>query len=90
MTPILRVYAFHCTRPKHPLQSLVSRRYYSRRRDALASRSFADVGLPEHVVKKLHRAFPNVQRPTAAQKAFIPALLNGNDVLLADTTGSGK
>ena len=38
----------------------------------------------------MRRAFPNLARPTEAQATFIPAILNGKDILLRDSTGSGK
>ncbi|KAH8102524.1 hypothetical protein BXZ70DRAFT_787331 [Cristinia sonorae] len=45
--------------------------------------TFQNLGLPRHAVTKL-------QRPTVAQRKFIPAILEGKDILLSGTTGTGK
>lgn len=52
--------------------------------------SFDELGLNRSVVAALQEAFPNVQHPTNIQRQFIPALLQGRDILLKDRTGSGK
>ena len=52
--------------------------------------NFEDLGLHPPIVAALRRAFPNLARPTEAQAKFIPAILNGKDILLKDSTGSGK
>ncbi|EIN14121.1 P-loop containing nucleoside triphosphate hydrolase protein [Punctularia strigosozonata HHB-11173 SS5] len=51
---------------------------------------FEAVGIRPPLAIALHAAFPNVQNPTEMQAAFIPAVLQGKDVLLADSTGTGK
>jgi hypothetical protein len=52
--------------------------------------NFEDLGLHLPIVSAMRRAFPNLARPTEAQATFIPAILNGKDILLRDSTGSGK
>jgi superfamily II DNA/RNA helicase len=52
--------------------------------------AFDDLGLHPPILAALRAAFPNVHYPTDAQAKFIPAILNGKDVLLKDATGSGK
>ena len=52
--------------------------------------TFDDLGLHPPILAALRTAFPNVQYPTEAQEKFIPAIISGKDVLLRDTTGSGK
>ena len=51
---------------------------------------FEALGVSQPVANALREAFPNVQVPTITQTEFIPAILNGKDVLLKDKTGSGK
>jgi superfamily II DNA/RNA helicase len=52
--------------------------------------SFEVVGLRPALVDALHKAFPNVERPTPLQREFLPAIDDGKDVLLKDATGTGK
>ena len=52
--------------------------------------SFSRIGLSLPLEKALHKAFPNVQYPTAIQRKVIPAIYKGHDVLLKDATGTGK
>ena len=52
--------------------------------------NFEDLGLHPPIVTALRHAFPNLGRPTEAQAKFIPAVLDGRDILLRDFTGSGK
>lgn len=52
--------------------------------------SFEAIGIDRMVARALGSAFPNIQQPTAAQAQFIPAVLQGKDVLLKGETGSGK
>ena len=52
--------------------------------------SFEAIGIDRMVARALGSAFPNIQRPTAAQAQFIPAVLQGKDVLLKGETGTGK
>ncbi|KAF8640823.1 hypothetical protein AX17_000472 [Amanita inopinata Kibby_2008] len=59
-------------------------------REIRESASFEDLGLHPPIVAALRKAFPNVKAPTSMQADFIPAILDGNDLLLRDTTGSGK
>lgn len=51
---------------------------------------FALLGIRKSVRAALHEAFPNIRSPTACQTAFIPAILQRNDVILRDRTGTGK
>lgn len=62
-------------------------RYISSRHNGT---SFASLGLRPPVVNALQAAFPNVKEPTNVQAQYIPAVLNGQDLLLKDSTGSGK
>lgn len=52
--------------------------------------SFTELGIREPISKALQTAFPNIETPTDVQSAFIPAILEGKDVLLKDATGTGK
>ncbi|KIJ40177.1 hypothetical protein M422DRAFT_257010 [Sphaerobolus stellatus SS14] len=51
---------------------------------------FAALGIRKSLRVALHEAFPSIQTPTACQKEYIPAILNGKDVILKDRTGTGK
>ena len=51
---------------------------------------FEELGLHPPIVTALRRAFPGVVYPTEAQTKFIPAVVEGKDVLLKDFPGSGK
>ncbi|KAI5123775.1 hypothetical protein M0805_000364 [Coniferiporia weirii] len=51
---------------------------------------FRELGIRDPIVAALGKAFPDVQRPTLSQAEFIPAILNGQDVVLHDETGTGK
>jgi len=46
--------------------------------------------LRKSLVEGLLRAYPEVVAPTAAQTMFIPAILEGKDLLVKDDAGSGK
>jgi len=52
--------------------------------------SFEELGVDHHVLKGVRRAFPHVEMPTPLQSNFIPAVLEGRDVLIKDNTGTGK
>jgi superfamily II DNA/RNA helicase len=52
--------------------------------------SFEALGIRSSLATAVRAAFPNVQRPTEMQAEFIPAVLHGKDVLLTDSTGTGK
>ena len=52
--------------------------------------SFEDLGIDHYVLKGVRRAFPHVEVPTPLQSNFIPAVLEGRDVLIKDNTGTGK
>jgi len=60
---------------------------HSARHDRL---TFEDLGLHPPIIASLQAAFPHVRYPTDVQARFIPAILEGKDVLLKDVTGSGK
>ncbi|KLO09330.1 P-loop containing nucleoside triphosphate hydrolase protein [Schizopora paradoxa] len=51
---------------------------------------FRELGIHDVVSRSLEKAYPNIRRPTLAQAEFIPAILDGKDVLLQDATGTGK
>lgn len=55
---------------------------------ATAEPSFAAVGVSQTVLKNLHLL--NITTPTAFQTSFIPTLISHSDLILKDTTGSGK
>lgn len=42
------------------------------------------------IVEAIRIAFPHVQKPTSIQAQLMPAIVQGQDVLLRDETGSGK
>jgi superfamily II DNA/RNA helicase len=48
------------------------------------------LGIRPAIVAAIEVAFPNIQFPTESQKKFIPAIMEGYDVLLKDDTGTGK
>jgi superfamily II DNA/RNA helicase len=52
--------------------------------------SFEELGVDHYVLKGVQRAFPHVETPTPLQSNFIPAVLEGRDVLIKDNTGTGK
>lgn len=52
--------------------------------------SFEELGIDHYVLKGVQRAFPHVETPTPLQSNFIPAVLEGRDVLIKDNTGTGK
>ena len=52
--------------------------------------SFEELGVDQHVLKGVRTAFPHVETPTPLQSNFIPAILEGRDVLIKDNTGTGK
>ena len=52
--------------------------------------SFEELGVDHYVLKGVRRAFPHVETPTSLQSNFIPAILQGRDVLIKDNTGTGK
>jgi superfamily II DNA/RNA helicase len=51
---------------------------------------FAGLGLSRPVRLGLKSAFPDVAKATDAQAAFIPAIIQGKDVMIKGHTGSGK
>ena len=51
---------------------------------------FRELGVRETLVGAVHSAFPDVGHPTLSQAEFIPAILDGKDILLQDETGTGK
>ncbi|MGH8032654.1 MAG: DEAD/DEAH box helicase, partial [Luteimonas sp.] len=55
---------------------------------AIASASFADLGLPEHLLKAL--ASVGYESPSPIQAATIPPLVAGRDMLGQAQTGTGK
>jgi superfamily II DNA/RNA helicase len=59
-------------------------------RQLCPSPPFARLGLSKAVSLGLASAFPAITRATDAQATFIPAILQGKDVMLKGHTGSGK
>lgn len=51
---------------------------------------FRELGIDENIAERLEKVFPDVQRPTLAQTEYIPAILEGKDVVVHDETGTGK
>ena len=51
---------------------------------------FAGLGLPRPVRVGLKSAFPGVANATNAQSTFIPAIIQGKDVMIKGHPGSGK
>lgn len=54
------------------------------------SLTFEKLGVARNVCAGLQEAYPEVVQPTETQSRLIPAVLAGKDVLLKDSTGSGK
>jgi hypothetical protein len=52
--------------------------------------SFAGLGLSKAVHVGLKSAFPGVANATEAQSKLIPAIIQGEDVMIKGHTGSGK
>ncbi|PPQ67078.1 hypothetical protein CVT25_005679 [Psilocybe cyanescens] len=52
--------------------------------------SFPALGVEQSFVKALQTAFPDVEKPTGVQEKLIPEILGGKDILVKDSTGSGK
>jgi superfamily II DNA/RNA helicase len=61
-----------------------------RQKENKQSLSFEELGVDHYVLKGVRRAFPHVETPTPLQSNFIPAVLEGRDVLIKDNTGTGK
>jgi hypothetical protein len=59
-------------------------------RQSNSSTALAHLGLSKVVNLGLKSAFPTVTQATEAQATFIPAILQGKDVMLKGHTGSGK
>jgi len=53
-------------------------------------KTWEELGLRKSLVEGLLRAYPEVVAPTTAQTMFIPAILEGKDLLVKDDAGSGK
>lgn len=53
-------------------------------------KTWEQLGLRKSLVEGLVRAYPEAVAPTPAQALFIPAILEGRDLLVKDDTGSGK
>lgn len=51
---------------------------------------FRELGIDDDLVLRLEKAYPDVRRPTLTQTEYIPAILEGKDVVVHDETGSGK
>lgn len=51
---------------------------------------FRELGIDEKIAERLEKVFPDVQRPTLTQTEYIPAILDGKDVVVHDETGTGK
>ncbi|KAI0652146.1 P-loop containing nucleoside triphosphate hydrolase protein [Trametes meyenii] len=52
--------------------------------------NFERLGLKPSVLTALRLAFPSIKHPTPIQQQFIGAVLEGQNVLLKDKTGTGK
>jgi len=53
-------------------------------------KTWEELGLRKSLVEGLVRAYPEAVAPTTAQAMFIPAILEGRDLLVKDDAGSGK
>lgn len=51
--------------------------------------NFENLGLSKATAQRLTKVF-NISEPTAMQRQLLPAIMTGKDVLLKDTTGTGK
>ncbi|RPD64865.1 P-loop containing nucleoside triphosphate hydrolase protein [Lentinus tigrinus ALCF2SS1-6] len=82
-------------RARH-LHSSISRHSFKGPRDTVTSHphpdeySFERLRLKPDVLAALRLAFPSIKHPTPIQHRFIDAVLKGKDVLLKDSTGTGK
>ncbi|KAJ3094276.1 hypothetical protein HDU97_008271 [Phlyctochytrium planicorne] len=81
----------HFQQPSLPSRSPGHYRPFSTSQASLQadSHTFESIGAPERIVRNLNEQF-NVSTPTSIQKSFFPAILSHRDVILKDTTGSGK
>ena len=51
---------------------------------------FRELGIDEKTLSQVENVFPHVKRPTLSQAEYIPAILQGQDVVVHDETGTGK
>ncbi|KAI9305549.1 P-loop containing nucleoside triphosphate hydrolase protein [Cunninghamella echinulata] len=51
--------------------------------------TFQSLGIPKHTITNLKTCF-GIDQPTLSQAQFIPPIIAGKDVILRDTTGTGK
>ena len=82
---------------RHHLSAFILSRYNLyhalhtlRQKEIKQTLSFEELGVDHYVLKSVRRAFPHVETPTFLQSNFIPAVLEGRDVLIKDNTGTGK
>lgn len=73
-----------------PRYNLYHALHTGRRKDNEPTLSFEELGVDDYVLRGVRRAFPHVETPTPLQSNFIPAVLEGRDVLIKDNTGTGK
>jgi superfamily II DNA/RNA helicase len=52
--------------------------------------TFESLGLGAAFIRSMQRAYPNLKFPTDTQAQLITAIMGTQDILLKDTTGSGK
>ncbi|RIB02409.1 P-loop containing nucleoside triphosphate hydrolase protein [Gigaspora rosea] len=82
-------FAYNIRRYRSTISLKTENRHPRRLEHVYALDTFSGLGIREPICKALVKNF-NITIPTQCQKALIPPILEGKDVLVRDITGSGK